>query len=78
MPCQGDGARKEDAEMTNAMVQGFGEMGAALAKVERAWGVFVKMSVRGREVESCKMFDVTEARAKEFAKHYQGGYARPM
>lgn len=69
--------------MTNTTLRAFSEMGSALAaETGDKWGVFVNVKVRGpngvRVFESCKMFDVSEARAKDSAKFYTGGFARPM
>lgn len=65
--------------MNTAQMTGFGEMGAAMSKNgSGSWGVFVKVTAGKRTIESCKMFDVSEARAKDAAKFYKGGYARQM
>lgn len=65
--------------MNAAMMTGFGKVGAAMTEsTSGSWGVFVKVTVGKITIESCKMFDVSEARAKDSAKFYKEGYARQM
>ncbi len=59
--------------MNDKTLEGFREMAKSVVTSGK-WEVVVA----DRFGTSCKAFDLTEERAKDWAKWYKGGVARPM